>query len=188
MFLKNNCDIARISKPTELGVRATIVRSANGDVTFDSAGEPFAADKVVDALTERYYREDSVLNLFTWRNEAGKCTAAAAKGKGELSSIGTAIRSEAPQIDDAGIAVADLPKALDFTFRAFYKMCPNAYADAGDKGVYHMSSTLAVKLMILFMCEFYRVSGNDLEKFIRLVNLSIKVHYDHHKGGTGASI
>lgn len=185
-FLKHNRDAKKVSRSTTMLVENAQL-SLQDDMPTDFSHQ-LSMIWVERRLYSEYKLEGSVLSLFPWSMEGRKSTSSEFVGKGQAQSLDTALKEKTIRATiERTMSVTMFPYVLDFIFRQFCRLSPEAYMDARrqvtDKnymGMSRLHTTMALKVMILLGTRIFYAGGKTPREFESLLNQVLWSHYAHH--------
>lgn len=179
-FLAYNRDAKKITKGTTLAVENGLLSLLGDDVEL-LLGDPLSNTWVVSRLYSDYSVHGSIVEFLPWQFEGKKTTSNSFDGRGNAASILTTLKDLAQDIKKSGLSVEELPKAINFAFRCWFELCPQARRDARGANKCHFTSTLALKVMLVLGVRVFAFGGDNKKKFNEIVRSIITRHFKHHK-------
>ncbi len=179
-FLAYNRDAKRITKGTTLAVENGLLSLLGDDIEL-SFDNQLSRTWVVNRLYEDYPVHGSIVEFLPWQIEGRKTTSNSFDGRGNAASILTTLKDLDSDLKKSGLTVEELPAAIDFAFRCWYELCPQARSDSRGANRYHFTSTLALKVMLVLGVRIFAFGGDHKKKFNEIVRDVITRHFKHHK-------
>ena len=182
-FLAYNRDAKKITKGTTLVVENGLLSLLGDDIEL-SLGDRLSHTWVVSQLYSEFPVRGSVIEFLPWGYEGCKTTSSSFGGSGNASSLLTILNNPTAQsiLRKSGVSIEEFPRAIDFAFRRWYELCPDARRDVCSKNNWHFASTLALSVMLTLGVRIWAFCGADKKKFDEILKDVFARHFKHHKG------
>lgn len=182
-FLAYNRDAKKITKGTTLVVENGLLSLLGDDIEL-ALGDRMSHTWVVSQLYSEFPVRGSIIEFLPWAYEGCKTTSSSFGSGGSASSLLTILNNStaASILRKSGVSIEEFPPAIDFAFRRWYDLCPEARKDVVGENNYHFASTLALSVMLTLGVRIWAFCGADKKKFDEILKDVFARHFKHHKG------